>query len=121
MTTRLSRGKSRGPDDLRSRSLARVGICAVDLEAKRFLGAQRWTSRRGARSRGGAISCDRCRCLWLLFGTAPGNRRDVPGLGTLRPLDDLELDALALLQVLAPFSLDAGGVDEEVLLFPIGG
>jgi len=44
--------------------------------------------------------------------TAPGDRRDVPSLGALRPLDDLELDPLTLRQVLA---LDAVGVDEHVL------
>src|SRR5438132_840691 len=52
---------------------------------------------------------------------ALGARRDVPGLGTLRPLDDLELHALALLQALALCSLDAGGVDEQILPSPVRG
>src|SRR5262249_48421752 len=48
-------------------------------------------------------------------GTEPSALPDVAGLQALRPLHDLELDALSLGKRLETLSLDRGEVDEDVL------
>src|SRR5713226_3147996 len=125
-----SRARSGGPPPTSHRPSARGRDQDSAAQVEAFPAVDRWWAlgpRAGLRGRfsreavtraTGSTALTGCRTLRPLLRTAPGDRRDVLGLGTLRPLDDLELDALTFLQALALCSLDAGGVDEQVSPIP---